>query len=131
MMRFIELDSLMRRIEYGCNPQGCSVMNYIVAAIKIQDNNLKGRFRRWQKSDEDAEYDQEVKAKEKLRQQQLQKLRYIDKELKRENARIQKFLRAKQCHEDRKVCKCKCKCSLEYSVKQRKHKLQQFECKQN
>lgn len=112
MMRFIELDSLMRRIEYGCNPQGCSVMNYIVAAIKIQDNNIKGRFRRWQKSDEDAEYAQEFQAQEKLRKQQMEKLRYIDKQLKLENARIQKFLRAKQCHEDHKVCKCKCKCSL-------------------
>ncbi|KAL7734782.1 hypothetical protein ACLKA6_011068 [Drosophila palustris] len=55
MMRFIELDSLIRRIEFGCNPQGCTVMNYIVAGIKVVDNKLEGRFRRWAKADEDAE----------------------------------------------------------------------------
>lgn len=115
MMRFIELDSLMRRIEYGCNPQGCAVMNYIVAAIKIVDNNISGRFRRWQKSDEDAEFKAESKAKEKVREERLQKMRYIDEQLKQENARIQKFLDAKKAHEDRK--KGVGECSLAYSIK--------------
>ncbi|KAH8365777.1 hypothetical protein KR093_004368 [Drosophila rubida] len=102
MMRFIELDSLIRRIEFGCNPQGCNVMNYIVAAIKIVDNNLKGRFRPWSKADDDAEYNAEAARKKKLREQRLEKMRYIDEELKKENKRIQDFLEAKKSHEDRK-----------------------------
>ncbi|EDV96984.1 uncharacterized protein LOC6558054 [Drosophila grimshawi] len=105
MMRFIELDSLIRRIEFGCNPQGCSVMNYIVAAIKIVDNNIEGRFRRWPKTDEDNEYNAEKARKERLRKQRLEKLRYIDEELKKENKRTQDFLAAKQKHEDSKICK--------------------------
>lgn len=102
MMRFIELDSLIRRIEFGCNPQGCSVMNYIVAAIKIVDNNIKGHFRRWNKADEDAEYNAELARKNKMQEQRLEKMRVIDEELRKENKRIQDYLTAKQAHEDRK-----------------------------
>lgn len=107
MMRFIELDSLIRRIEFGCNPQGCTVMNYIVAAIKIVDNNIDGRFRRWAKMDEDAEFNAEAARKKKLREQRLEKMRYIDEELKKENKRIQDFFEAKKSHEDRKKRKRK------------------------
>lgn len=102
MMRFIELDSLIRRIEFGCNPQGCSVMNYIVAAIKIVDNNIKGHFRRWAKSDEDAEFNAESARKNRIREQRLEKMRVIDEELRKENKRIQDYMAAKQAHEDRK-----------------------------
>ncbi|XP_017843241.1 uncharacterized protein LOC108600282 [Drosophila busckii] len=102
MMRFVELDSLIRRIEFGCNPQGCAVMNYIVASVQIVDNNLDGRFRRWGKDDEDNEFKAESAYKKKLREKQLEKMQFIDAELNKENKRIQAFLKAKKEHEDRK-----------------------------
>ncbi|XP_068143174.1 LOW QUALITY PROTEIN: uncharacterized protein [Drosophila tropicalis] len=102
LLRFVELDALLRRIEFGCNPQGCTVMNFIVAAIKVVDNNTQGRFRHWGKDLEDAEYDQEASRKKRLKEQRLEKMRYIDEELKKENRRIQMFLEAKQAREDRK-----------------------------
>ncbi|SPP85315.1 uncharacterized protein LOC117586863 [Drosophila guanche] len=102
LLRFLELDALIKRIEFGCNPLGCSVMNFIVAGIKVVDNHLEGRFRRWPKADEDAEYKQLSARQKRLRDARLEKMRFIDEELKRENDRIQKFLRAKQQHQDRK-----------------------------
>ncbi|XP_037721219.1 uncharacterized protein LOC119554403 isoform X1 [Drosophila subpulchrella] len=103
LLRFVELDALIKRIEFGCNPQGCSVMNFIVACVQMVDNNLHGRFRPWRKEDDDKEVKQETARQKKLRDQRLEKMRYIDEELRKENERIQMFLKAKQEHMDRKA----------------------------
>ncbi|KAH8257039.1 hypothetical protein KR038_001742 [Drosophila bunnanda] len=102
LLRFLELDALIKRIEFGCNPQGCSVMNFIVACIAMVDNNIHGRFRPAAKADDDNEVKQETARQKKLREQRLEKMRYIDEELRKENERIQAFLKAKQEHWDRK-----------------------------
>ncbi|KAH8286539.1 hypothetical protein KR054_011154 [Drosophila jambulina] len=105
LLRFVELDALIKRIEFGCNPQGCSVMNFIIACIVMVDNNLQGRFRHAAKVDDDNEVKQERARQKKLRDQRLEKMRYIDDELRKENERIQAFLKAKQEHWDRKTGK--------------------------
>ncbi|KAH8343459.1 hypothetical protein KR059_011141 [Drosophila kikkawai] len=105
LLRFLELDALIKRIEFGCNPQGCSVMNFIVACIVMVDNNIKQRFRYWNKADDDQEVKLEKARQKKLNDQRLEKMRYIDEELKKENERIQAFLKAKQEHLDRKAGK--------------------------
>ncbi|KAH8286606.1 hypothetical protein KR054_012191 [Drosophila jambulina] len=105
LLRFVELDALIKRIEFGCNPQGCSVMNFIIACIVMVDNNLHGRFRPAAKEDDDNEVKQERARQKKLRDQRLEKMRYIDDELRKENERIQAFLKAKQEHWDRKTGK--------------------------
>jgi len=99
----VELDALIKRIEFGCNPQGCSVMNFIVACVQMVDNNLHGRFRPWRKEDDDKEVKQETARQKRLREQRLEKMRYIDEELQKEKERIQMFLKAKQEHMDRKA----------------------------
>jgi len=78
-------------------------MNFIVACIQMVDNNLHGRFRPWRKEDDDKEVKQETARQKKLRDQRLEKMRYIDEELRKENERIQMFLKAKQEHMDRKA----------------------------
>ncbi|XP_030372643.1 uncharacterized protein LOC115622739 isoform X2 [Scaptodrosophila lebanonensis] len=105
LLRFVELDALIRRIEFGCNPQGCAVMNFIIATLKVLDTTNTGRFRHWTQADEDAEYNQEMARRKRIREQRLEKMRFIDEELKKENKRIETFLLAKQQRLDRKAGK--------------------------
>ncbi|GBO98393.1 hypothetical protein EVAR_72882_1 [Eumeta japonica] len=37
MMRFLELDPVIRRIKFGCNPLGCDILNYIIVPLKVRD----------------------------------------------------------------------------------------------
>lgn len=105
LLRFVELDALIKRIEFGCNPQGCSVMNFIVASIQMVDNNIHGRFRPYGKAEDDKDVKLETARQKKIKDARLEKMRYIDEELKKENERIQMFLKAKQEHLDRKAGK--------------------------
>ncbi|XP_050333764.1 uncharacterized protein LOC126761518 [Bactrocera neohumeralis] len=98
LLRFVELDSLIRRIEFGCNPQGCEITNYVAVAIRVLDmtNVPPERYRQWPPEVEESVYAAESDRKQKLDRLRMDKIRFLDRELRKENERIQRFLEEKE-----------------------------------
>ncbi|XP_036336107.1 uncharacterized protein LOC118746359 [Rhagoletis pomonella] len=98
LLRFVELDSLLRRIEFGCNPQGCEITNYVAVAIKVLDvtNVPPERYRKWPPDVEEAIYATELDRRKKIDRLRMDKIRFLDRELRKENERIQRFLEEKE-----------------------------------
>uniref|UniRef100_A0A1A9WTJ3 Uncharacterized protein n=1 Tax=Glossina brevipalpis TaxID=37001 RepID=A0A1A9WTJ3_9MUSC len=105
LLRFVELDPLIRRIEYGCNPQGCDITHYVVITLKVIDSTPEpyGRYRTWPIDQQENLYRTELDQYKKIEMGKLAKMQFLDSELSKENARIKEFLDAKAEHkEDRK-----------------------------
>ncbi|KAL9911542.1 uncharacterized protein ACN427_005694 isoform 1-T4 [Glossina fuscipes fuscipes] len=106
LLRFVELDSLIRRIEYGCNPQGCDITHYVVVTLKVIDSTPEpfGRYRAWPSDQQESLYKTELDYYKKAEMGKLAKMQFLDSELSKENARIKEFLDAKaEYREDRKA----------------------------
>ncbi|XP_053953048.1 uncharacterized protein LOC128859921 isoform X2 [Anastrepha ludens] len=98
LLRFVELDALIRRIEFGCNPQGCEITNYVVVAIKVLDitNVPPKRYMKLPPDIEESIYATEYERKQKMDRLRMDKIRFLDRELLKENERIQRFLEEKE-----------------------------------
>ncbi|XP_037818851.1 uncharacterized protein LOC119608478 [Lucilia sericata] len=93
MMRFVELDSLIRRIEFGCNPQGCDITNYVVIPVKVWDITPEptGRYRTWPIKIEEQMYNKALEEKSRIEESKKLKMRFLNEELNKENRRIKDF----------------------------------------
>lgn len=108
VLRFIELDSLIRRIEYGCNPMGCDICDYIVVNLQVVDVSPFGkqRYKPYPPDVDQHIYNLETQRMRKAQEGKMAKLRFLDGEIDKENKRIREFMKAKQEHIKRKTtCK--------------------------
>lgn len=103
LLRFIELDALIRRIEFGCNPQGCELVNYIIIALKPVDISPQnqGRFRDMNKELKKKVYENEEARILEQKARRLIKLHFIKSQMGLEKKRIADFEKAKMEHEKR------------------------------
>ncbi|XP_067645140.1 uncharacterized protein [Eurosta solidaginis] len=129
LLRFIEMDSLIRRIEFGCNPQGCAITNYVAVAIKVLDvtNVPPERFRKWPPDVEDSIYAAECDRKQKMDRLRMDKIRFLDRELRKENERIKRFLEEKEEKIASRSQKGKKKVSMKRSATDRTDVEEEFE----
>ncbi|KAM7356498.1 uncharacterized protein ACRADG_002206 isoform 1-T4 [Cochliomyia hominivorax] len=95
LMRFIELDSLIRRIEFGCNAQGCSITSFVVITLNVCDITPEpvSRYRTYPPNLEQQMYNSALEEKARFEENQKSKLRFLNEELKKENLRIENFLK--------------------------------------
>ncbi|KNE87795.1 hypothetical protein PSTG_18814, partial [Puccinia striiformis f. sp. tritici PST-78] len=95
MLRLIELDSLISRIEFGCNPAGCEITNYVVLAIRVTNLNLT-KFKEWPKHKQREMVEKEMKRQNEMRTLHNAKMRFLDDSLRKENERLEKFAKEKR-----------------------------------
>ncbi|XP_075161481.1 uncharacterized protein LOC142234273 [Haematobia irritans] len=98
LLRFSELDSLIRRIEFGCNPQGCDITNFVVIPLKVYDvttGNLE-RYRELPIDMEQRIYEEALRERRKLEDNKKSKLEFLENELAREAERLNDFEEAKK-----------------------------------
>lgn len=98
LLRFVELDSLIRRIEFGCNPHGCDITNYVVIPLKVYDTTPEsmGRYRQWKGKLESRMYKEAVQERRRSRESKLSKMQFLHSEIRKESERIDGFRKAKQ-----------------------------------
>ncbi|XP_058986399.1 uncharacterized protein LOC131806380 [Musca domestica] len=105
LLRSVELDSLIRRIEFGCNPLGCDVNNYVVIPFKVYDITPEeiGRYRPWPANVEQRMYRQALKEQQRREQSKKSKLEFLENELLVERERLEEFQEAKAQAQQNKV----------------------------
>ncbi|XP_065361590.1 uncharacterized protein LOC135955193 isoform X2 [Calliphora vicina] len=94
LIRFVELDPLIRRIEFGCNPQGCDISNYVVVPLKVYDITPEsmGRYRTLPQNIEQQMYNVALDEKSRFEESKKSKMRFLNEALAKEDRRIKEFM---------------------------------------
>ncbi|XP_073840070.1 uncharacterized protein [Musca autumnalis] len=105
LLRSTELDALIRRIEFGCNPQGCDITNYVVIPFKVFDITPEeiGRYRPWPASVEQRMYRTALEEQQRRAESKKSKLAFLENELLKESERLEEFHEAKSQAKQRKI----------------------------
>ncbi|XP_061399624.1 uncharacterized protein LOC133335359 [Musca vetustissima] len=105
LLRSVELDSLIKRIEFGCNPQGCEITNYVVIPFKVFDitDEEIGRYRPWPRNVEERMYQASLNEQQKRDASKKFKLEFLNNELLAERERLEEFQMAKARAKPRKT----------------------------
>ncbi|XP_013112017.2 uncharacterized protein LOC106090394 [Stomoxys calcitrans] len=105
LLRFAELDTLIRRIEYGCNPQGCDVTNYVVMPLKVYDitSDNFSRYRQWPAKMEQRMYEEALHERKRLDESKKSKLEFLESELQKETERLEDFRNSKTSRRSKKT----------------------------
>ncbi|XP_055910306.1 uncharacterized protein LOC129944702 isoform X2 [Eupeodes corollae] len=95
LLRFLEINALIRRIEDACGP----CQKYVLVEFEVRnitDPKVPRKFVPRTESQEEVLYDRELNEKDRQKQRYNEKMKFLESEIKKESKRVDRFAKEKQ-----------------------------------